>query len=221
MPNLSAYKNKSVKVDRTFDNDYFQMYYSKPQSKGWMVEPEADERTEWENSLIIKSPRLVKGYGNISSLSETPFIVLQPKPLQIETSEGIFYVDSKLNLILDEINGSKSLLNLSDDWDGEDAIGCNSVILDRAINILLKYSQNVLKYHNTVILPPEINLGKDGSIDIEWRSNGKIFLFNVINSETLAVEYYGNDLNSKTVIKGVIENYSINRTLSFWMQNLI
>ena len=221
MSNLTAYKNKSAKVDRTFDNDYFQMYSSIPQSKGWMVMPEADERLEWEKFTVVKAPRLVKGYRHISSLSETPFIVLQPQTLQIETSEGIFHIDSKLNLILDEINESKSLLNLLDDWDGEDAVGCNPVILDRAINILLKYSQNVLKYHNAVIFPPEINLAKDGSIDLEGRNNNMIFLFNIVNSEKLEIEYYGNDLNSKTVIKGVLENYSINRTLSFWMQNLI
>ena len=221
MSNLTAYKNKSSKLDRTFDNDFFKMYSSTPQNKGWMVVPEPDERMEWENFTSIKPIRSAKGYGHILGLSETPFIVLEPKTIQIETSEGIFHIDSKLNLILDEINDSKRLLNLLDDWDDEDAVGCNPVILDRAINLLLKYSQNVLKYHNSVIFPPEINLGKDGSIDLEWRNENLIFLFNIINSEKFEIEYYGNDLKSKTVIKGTLEDYSINRTLSFWMQNLI
>ncbi len=218
MSNLSAYKNKPVKLDRTFDDEYYQATSFMHKSSGWCVEPNYGKIVEWKNISNIKPTHKFKTCRDFSSLSE---IILQPQLLPIETSEGIFYIDSKLNHILDEIKLSNSLLNLEDDWDSEEAMGCNPIILDRAINILLKYAQNVLKYHNTVILTPEINLGKDGSIDLEWRSHNKIFLFNIINSEELKVEYYGNDLNTKTIIKGVLDNYSINRTLSYWMQNLI
>ena len=130
-------------------------------------------------------------------------------------------VRTTLNHIYDAIEASKNILALADDWDEDDASGCNELIYDRAVNLLIKYSQNVLKYHSTVINAPEINIGKDGSIDLEWRNEGRILLINILNKEDFEAHYYGSDFKTETIIKGFLKGYVINRNLSFWMQSLV
>lgn len=89
---------------------------------------------------------------------------------ELNISKRKFRFDEKLDGIYKSIKESELLIKLQDNWDEEGAIGCNHIVYDRAINILIKYAENVLKYYASVIQPPEINLTKDGSIDLEWRS---------------------------------------------------
>lgn len=130
-------------------------------------------------------------------------------------------IDSKLKSIYDEIILSQKLLSLKDGWDDEGALGCNEKIYKRAIDLLLNYSIDILRIYNIAISAPEINLGKDGSIDLEWRDSNYVLLINILNSDKYEIHYYGEDYNKRNIIKGFLDNNIVNDDLAFWMQKLV
>lgn len=131
-----------------------------------------------------------------------------------------YTIDRNLHHIYEAINESKHLLELEDDWDEEGALATNEIIYKRSIDILVTYSNYVYEEHGFAIEAPEINLVKDGSIDLEWRSKDYILLINVRNTKERNIHYYGEEFSKKTIIKGFIDYNEINKDLGFWMQKL-
>jgi hypothetical protein len=171
---------------------------------------------------IVNRPKAsFEGWPIITTrkLKEDKAIWINPN-LKIDILDKSFLLNRKLTNIYKAIQNSENLLELNEDWDDEGAIACNPTIYLRAIVFLVKYSNEVLISHNIVIDFPEINLAKDGSIDLEWRNENYILLINFINSRELDIHYYGEDSSSKTIIKGFIDYKSINKDLAFWMQKL-
>lgn len=139
----------------------------------------------------------------------------------LKIREKSFIINRHLVNIKNVIIFSEDLLKLEDDWDDEGAIATNVLTHGRAVELLINYSKNLLSNYNCIITAPEINITKDGSIDLEWRTENNILLINIQNSEDLIVHYYGEDFRSKTIIKGIIESNTINSDLAFWMQKLV
>ncbi|MGI0108318.1 hypothetical protein [Salinimicrobium sp. WS361] len=131
-----------------------------------------------------------------------------------------YLIDRNLYHIYESIDKSKTLLELNDDWDDEGAVGSNELIYKRSIHFLVDYAKYIYEIHNSVIEEPEINLVKDGSIDLEWRNENYILLINIRNTPERNIHYYGEDFKKKTIIKGFIDYHEINKDLGFWMQKL-
>jgi len=139
----------------------------------------------------------------------------------IRTSLGSFFIDDKIENIYSTIIESQTLREYRDDWDAEGAIGFNELVYDRAINLLIKYSEYALSEFDLSISSPEINMGRDGSIDLEWRHNNNILLLNILNCNDFSAHYYGHDISSDTIIKGSLSSFNINKVLAFWMKCLV
>lgn len=134
---------------------------------------------------------------------------------------GINYlIDPRLSNIISSIKSSLYILELEEGWDGEDAVRCTNTTYNNAVEFLIKYSQTLFKNYDIVIRNPEINLCRDGSIDFEWRSDQLILLINVTNKDNIDIHYYSEDLKSKTILKGFLDNLEPNENLVFWMQKL-
>jgi len=140
--------------------------------------------------------------------------------LTVDVFQKTFLLNRKLTSVHKAIQSSKSILDLKDDWDEDGALPCKPITYTRAIEFLVRYANEVLVSHNISIDYPEINLAKDGSIDLEWRNENYILLINILSTEKLDIHYYGEDSKSKTIIKGFIDYNSINKDLTFWMQKL-
>ncbi|MEP6804655.1 MAG: hypothetical protein ABI892_09035 [Flavobacterium sp.] len=203
--------NNKVNYNRNIPRE---RYLSSSQTNSDWTFKSSYKNNDWNVIDIISNPTI-----KISSSINSPKLFYKKQNLTIETSQGIFNLDERLHNIYESIQQSKSLLDCKDGWDEEDAVGCNSLIYDRAINLLIKYSQNVLRYHNVNIQAPEINLGRDGSIDLEWRCDKSIFLITTLNTLDFEAHFYGD--GDGTVLKGSINDYTINRFLSYWMKCLM
>ncbi len=148
------------------------------------------------------------------------FISWDIAPLYIKINDKTFSISHKLKGLYEEILYSKRFLDYEDDWDDENAVGCNPKVFLMTIELLILYAEYVLKFHDVVIKVPEISLTRDGSFDIEWRCDNRMFLMNILNDEKLDVHFYGKDVNS-TVLKGFLNDFDVNREVSHWMQRLI
>lgn len=180
----------------------------------WSTKPIVNE-DEWHYIPTVRTSNVLitKAYD----LSDDIFYGNPP----ISTVEGKFFVDDRISNIYETIIESYALSKFTEDWDGDGAIGFNELIFERAITILIKYADYLLNTFDTCILSPEINLARDGSIDLEWRIEKNILLINVLNTDELHVQYYGHNMITDTIIKGTLKSFDINESLCFWMKCLI
>ena len=153
-------------------------------------------------------------------ISEISFLSYVNSPFHFNILDKKFTLSHELKSIYEEIVYSKKYLDFADDWDDEDALGCNPKIFIRAIELLIIYAENVLKFHSISIKPPEISLGVDGSIDLYWKCENKMLLMNVVNLLEFDVHFYGKSI-AGTVIKGFIIDFDIDKDLSNWMKELL
>ena len=94
------------------------------------------------------------------------------------------------HLFFKAIQHSFRFLDLENGWDGEDADTVNFIAFNNAHIILHKLIKESIT-RNIQLEIPEINLCRDGSIDIDWSlENGYQFLINVTDK---GFALYGDD----------------------------
>jgi hypothetical protein len=173
---------------------------------------------KYETSFIFKSdeykyfePKTKYNNKNIFNSTTTNIVI----------DDKLFQIDNIFSALIEEINNSQSILALEDCWDGENAITISKEVYFESISYLIAITKNIYKNYNTVILPPEINPCKDGSIDLEWRTSENLLLINLKKENDLDIHYYGENRITNNSIKGISKDNSINEDLCFWMKKLI
>ena len=202
---MSQLLDRKPKLAKTFNHDSVKGY----DAVQFVSMP--SQESEWED--IFVSAKRAASRSHI-------FMSWDIAPFSVKLYDKSFSINHKLKGIYEEILYSKKYLDYKDDWDDENAVGCNPKVYLMTIELLISYAEYVLKFYDIVIKVPEISLTRDGSFDIEWRCDNRMFLMNVLNDEKLDVHFYGKDVNS-TVLKGFLTDFEINREVSHWMQRLI
>lgn len=185
-----------------------------------------------------------ESYFNNSKISSSIFVekFQHAKKFELDSSsriiadfDKVYWIDhyTKFNIqdrsykivrellsIKDVILDSQSLLQLKNDWDDNDAIATNSRTYFRAIDFLLDYSNFIFTQYNHIISPPEINIVRDGSIDLEWRNDEYILLINFKKNNSFNVHFYSEDFLNSTILKGVLTKKELNIDLAHWMKKI-
>ncbi len=138
-------------------------------------------------------------------------------------------IPQELSEIVTEIEKSKSLLSLKEDWDDQGALPIKASTWKNAILTLAESAKYVLLNENTIIGTPQINPGPESSIDIVGRMQNYRMIINILESAHHA-KYYGDDYNNSSVIKGELPIDSIklqkflsdpkHEYFSKWLKNL-
>lgn len=139
---------------------------------------------------------------------------------RVDINYKTFILDARLGNLVSEIKKSEYILGLKDGWADDEGVSCSSTTYNNTIELLISYAQKVLEDYRVTIKSPEINLCKDGSIDLEWRKDDLILLINILNNSKIDIHYYGEDFQTQTIIKGFLNSLSPNDDLGFWMQKL-
>lgn len=142
---------------------------------------------------------------------------LQYKIKTQDTHTSINSLFDNLNRVVEE---SKKLLDLEEDWDDDGALICKPEVYKNAVDLLIVYTKFIYTTYLINIKDPEINLCKDGSIDIEWRDRNYICLLNIQNEDDFLVHYFAEEFISKTIIKGFLNSKTVNEDLAFWMKKM-
>ena len=93
--------------------------------------------------------------------------------------------------LLTEIEKSKYILNLKDDWDEEGSKGYGSKIWEKAILFLCNLYEDFLIYKNPSLIP-KIFHGPDQSIDLLWENKEMHLLINIPANSDRASFHCGN-----------------------------
>ena len=142
--------------------------------------------------------------------------------MSIPESERIKYEGNPLEQvewyasILAEIERSKSILTLEDDWDGEGSSGYELATWQRTTNYL---KQNALRLWDSLHIAldtPNLSAGPDGSFDIDWKTDKRDLLINIPEDQTKLADFYGSN-KAGQIVKGDLDISNPNQWLLIWL----
>lgn len=137
------------------------------------------------------------------------------RSIKVEVKGNIICeIDSALNILEKNINESKYILELGDDFDGEGSIGYSVETWTRAILFISKQFNYFFKKFNIILPSPKIFHGPDGSIDMLWKQNEKIVLLNFPFNEIEKITFSASNANGDNV-KGYLMADSNSDSLLF------
>ena len=123
-----------------------------------------------------------------------------------------------LQSLMQELEASKSILDLVENWDEEGALPISPIIHETATRFLQNYASFIFKKYKAVIDAPCINPVKNGSIDLEWHSPTVQLLINI--RDTQNAYFYGDNYNNINPIKGSISVKTVEPFFAAWMLKL-
>jgi len=163
---------------------------------------------------------------NIERSYEKPYSRYKDKFKKIEVvgsiliSEINLTINSNLQHIYKEIDHSKYILALQENWDDEGAEVIPKDMWYRSVKFLVDYASWIYETYNEIIETPEINPVRNGSIDLSWRTQNARLLINIVNSESRIAIFYGDQYNDLNSIKGKINIDEFQDYLAIWMRKL-
>ena len=115
-----------------------------------------------------------------------------------------------------EIESSRTILKLPDNWDGEDSPRYSTTTLKRAIAFARMHIEQLWEAFGANAPVPRINPGPMGSIDLHWKQLAWELLVNIPAEENLPATFYGDDYGAG-VIKGTVATDRPNFGLLEWL----
>lgn len=124
--------------------------------------------------------------------------------------------------IEEAIQEAQHITGLTNNWDEDGAQQISKETLDTAATFLKSYADYLSLTYNVEIDAPEINPVKNGSIDLEWHTQGAQMLINIRRKEgQYYAFYYGDRYNDKMPIKGNVPMSEFSESLAVWMKYLL
>ncbi len=100
-------------------------------------------------------------------------------------------------ILLSEIERSKYIYDLDDNWDDEGSIGYTFETWEKAINFITKLYNHIKSKHSIIMDTPTVSHGPMGSIDILWENSNYRLLINV-PKDSNTIKYYGDNYKNKS-----------------------
>ncbi|MBA7567308.1 hypothetical protein ES708_09018 [subsurface metagenome] len=127
-------------------------------------------------------------------------------------SDYIDFLPNTLLHIYDEIEESKYILQLKDNWDDEGSPSYKKSTWIKTIKFIINLSNSALDKCDLIIPRPKIYHGSNGSIDILWKNEDFRLLINVPEDIESSATFYGDDYD-KQKIEGTFNPGKLNSGL--------
>lgn len=153
-----------------------------------------NERTELKNLLEnSEESELDK-----SILKFSPLLKYNRLPKTVSIGDNIFTLPYELEHIARSIEKSQWLLNLKDNWNDEGGIATNKETFLKAIKFIIEYSKYIFdELDRTIIDCPDIDILQDGSIIVNWETDGSSFSIIFDKRDTEFSYYYAKIKNGQ------------------------
>lgn len=137
-------------------------------------------------------------------------------PAEVVRVHG-FALPAAIRHLSSDIERSRSLLALADDWDEAGSPGYAEEAWRRAVNLMVRIATDAWQSHGVRVESVDIVPGANGSIGLEWRVPAHELLITVPDDPTEEAVYYGDDGNGGSRQKGSFPIEKPIRWLSTWM----
>ena len=128
-----------------------------------------------------------------------------------------FELPEAIGQLAAEIERSRSLLELEDDWDEAGSPGYTEQTWRRAVDLLVRVATDAWEHHGARVEAVDIVPGDNGSIGLEWRVPGHELVITVPADPTKEAPFYGDDGKGGGKLKGTLITGKPNRWLSAWL----
>ncbi len=145
---------------------------------------------------------------------------IEEENLQVELNNSIITdLHFRFIEIYQEIENSKYILELDDDWDDEGGVAYQESTWKRTIQFISSYTKWVFDEISLVIPTPKIAPGPNGTIDILWKSSNYRLLINIPDNLKKQASFYGDNYSTDT-IEGTFNPSNFNQGLLLTILNL-
>ena len=141
------------------------------------------------------------------SATQTSPVQLEPETLQVLQDLGL----------ADEVLGSRSLLDLEDDWDDEGSPGYAEATWNRAVEFLVRLVSRLKEEYGLRLSDTQIMPGSYGNIDIHLRMPRAELWLSFPPSASAPPRYYAHDETETRIAKGTLDPASPNLWLAAWL----
>ena len=115
-----------------------------------------------------------------------------------------FAVPAGLERLAAEIEASRALLTLADDWDEAGSPGYAEETWRRAVGFLVRIATRLWEDHGRAIDEVDVLPGSRGNVDFEVRLPDRRLLVSVPTDPAAPVRYFGQDAAQANTTKGVV-----------------
>lgn len=139
----------------------------------------------------------------------------------VTIADQVILLPVQLNDLKDEVESSKEILDLDDNWDYEGAKKIDESVYLSSIKFLISYSSYIYNNSRIIIDTPEINPCSDGSIDLSWRSTKLRLLINFkLSTDQVKANFYGDLYDPEKSRQGYIDLTQFDTSFAEWMKQL-
>jgi len=117
----------------------------------------------------------------------------------------------------DLIESSREILALQPGWDGEDASSVEESTWERATEFLRRNASILWTKYGRGIESPTLVPVADGSIDLHWNLASHELLINIPPGESQWADYYGDNRQGGSIVKGTLDTKAANHWLFVWL----
>jgi len=127
-----------------------------------------------------------------------------PRPASETRLVSGFALPPALDHLADEIERSRVLLGLADDWDDAGSPGYAEATWHRAIGFLVGTATRLWDERGVALDGADVLPGSRGGIDIELRTADRRLLISVSGDSSAPARYFGHDTRGTEKVKGYI-----------------
>ncbi len=158
-----------------------------------------------------------KDYGIRKKANE--FVIYEENPTVTLKNTVTIELPSRFYELDREVENSKYILALENDWDDEGSVAYQEATWKKAIQFTSNYAKWVFDETSRVIPTPKIAPGPNGSIDILWKSPNYRLLINIPDNLKKQASFYGDNYSTDT-IEGTFNPSNFNQGLLLTILNL-
>jgi hypothetical protein len=126
-------------------------------------------------------------------------------------------VPAALEAVARALQGSRALLELGDDWDGDGTRGFSEQTWRRVADFVARGTTQLLERNGIVTEDIEVMPASDGALGIDWRTATRELLVTVPADTSKDALFYGDDGAGRRTIKGTLDRAAPNRWLTEWL----
>ncbi len=155
-----------------------------------------------------------------AAMASTTPTRIDPAPFLTADQDAVTAIlPEPLAALAQPIVRSRSMLELSDDWDDAGSPGYRPETWLRAVALLLGSALRLWDETGIAAVPAKVRKGPNGSIDLHWVRPQRELFVNVPVDPGAQGEFYGDDGEAGHVVKGSLDADEEHAWLLMWLMH--
>lgn len=152
--------------------------------------------------------------------------IIEKEPeLTLKLNGEEYKLARELEHIVDQIEEAREILDYPLDWDEEGGLPTDKETFTEAVSFIVSYALWVFENHDEIIIPPYIDIMKDGAVSVHWETDRAqlLIIFNKAEDfkpeeEKLAYFYAERKENNIPFKSAIKPGAEVDEFIGLWMK---